>query len=164
MTGRAIGVTSGRNGADEIPSLTVEALRSGGSPNMLLPDHFQEASAQPAPASVGSRRLRAYNSRMQDQDDSARDPLLLAVGDRIRNIREAKDIDPTGFATAAGFSLQYLWRLESGLQNLNLRSISRIALALDVPMSDLLAGIDPDPATIGPRPYRRKSAPRATTA
>lgn len=84
------------------------------------------------------------------------DKLLEEVGCRIRDLREAKAIAPSEFAKAAGFSLQYLWRLEDGQQNLNLKSISRIALALDVPMSALLDGIEPDPSTLTPRPYRKK--------
>ena len=88
-----------------------------------------------------------------------RDPLLEAVGERIRKLREEKDIAPADFARAAGFSLQYLWRLQSGQQNLSLRSISRVAIALGVPMSALLEDIDPDPDTIGTRPYRQDGKP-----
>ena len=84
-----------------------------------------------------------------------RDPLLEAVGGRIRTLREERKIAPADFARAAGFSLQYLWRLQDGQQNLSLRSISRVAIALGVPMSALFEGIDPDPDTIGTRPYRQ---------
>jgi len=75
---------------------------------------------------------------------------------RIRNLRDLKRISATDFAKAAGFSLSYLWRLEGGQQNLNLKSISRVALALGEPMTALLEGIEADPATLEPRPYVRK--------
>jgi len=93
---------------------------------------------------------------MPSEGDTGKDKLLAAVGDRIRTLREFKKIEPKDFAKAAGFSLSYLWRLESGQQNLNLRSISRIAIALGEPMSALFEGVDPDPGTIGTRPYVRK--------
>ena len=95
-------------------------------------------------------------SKTKDKGDA----LLKAVGDRIRSLREEKGIAPADFARAAGFSLQYLWRLQDGQQNLSLRSMSRIAIALDVPMTALLEGIDPDPGTIGTRPYRQANTGR----
>ena len=84
------------------------------------------------------------------------DPLLTRVGKRIQDLREAKQIQPKDFAKAAGFSLSYLWRLEGGKQNVTLATISRLAIALGEPMSALLAGIEPDPATVEVRPYVRK--------
>lgn len=102
---------------------------------------------------------------MSEEDESAqrvRDPLLVAVGERVRQLRETKGLAPVAFAKAAGFSLQYLWRLEDGQQNLNLRSISRIALALGVGMAALLDGIDPHPATLAKRPYVRKARDSTT--
>jgi ribosome-binding protein aMBF1 (putative translation factor) len=106
---------------------------------------------------VGSRRAQPYKRPMAGEGQTLEDPLLAAVGKRIRNLREAKLISPKDFADTAGFRLQYLWRLESGQQNLNLKSISRIALALGEPMTALLEGIEADPSTIGARPYTRKA-------
>ena len=83
----------------------------------------------------------------------ARDPLLVAVGARIKGLREADRVTPADFARAAGVSLQYLWRVETGQQNLNLTSVSRFALALGRPMAALLDGIDAEPATLGKRAY-----------
>lgn len=83
------------------------------------------------------------------------DPLLSAVGRRVQHLREAKGLKPGEFAKLAGVTQQYLWRLEDGQQNLNLRSISRLAIALDVPMTALLEGIDPDPSTVKKRAYRK---------
>ncbi|MDE1918559.1 MAG: helix-turn-helix domain-containing protein [Sphingomonadales bacterium] len=93
---------------------------------------------------------------MSDDDIKQNDPLLMAVGKRIQDLREAKHIEQKDFAKAAGFSLSYLWRLEGGQQNINLRTISRVALALGEPMSALLSGIEADPATLEKRPYNRK--------
>ena len=105
--------------------------------------------------SVGSRRAQSYNPPMPTAEPS-KDPLLATVGKRIQDLRESKRIEPKDFAKAAGFSLSYLWRLEGGQQNITLATISRLAIALGEPMSALLEGIDPDPATLEARPYVRK--------
>lgn len=104
---------------------------------------------------IGSRRARSYNPPMPTAEPS-KDPLLARVGKRIQDLRESKRIEPKDFAKAAGFSLSYLWRLEGGQQNVTLATISRLAIALGEPMSALLDGIDPDPATLQARPYMRK--------
>lgn len=52
-------------------------------------------------------------------------------------------------------SNNYAWRVEAGRQNLNLKTLSRIAFALGMTMSDLLNGIEADPTTIGTRPYHK---------
>lgn len=92
----------------------------------------------------------------EEKGPKHRDPLLVAVGARVRELRLAKGLAPVTFAAAANFSLPYLWRLEGGLQNLNLRSISRIALALGEPMTALLEGIEADPATLEKRGYGQR--------
>lgn len=89
--------------------------------------------------------------------DDGPDPLLKAVADRIEELRKARNLEPADFARAAHFSLQYLWRLQKGQMNLTLRSLSRIALALDVPMTALLDGIVPDPSTLATRAYERRN-------
>lgn len=91
-----------------------------------------------------------------DSEGKARDPLLQAVGGRIKALREERRMAPADFARAAGFSLPYLWRLEGGQQNVSLRTISRVALALEVEMAALLQGIAADPATLEKRPYGRR--------
>ncbi len=91
---------------------------------------------------------------MEDEGEESRtDPLLKAVGERITEIRAAKGLKTADLAKAAGVSPAYMWRVEAGRQNLSLRSLSRLALALGIPMASLLKGIDADPATIGTRPY-----------
>ena len=103
---------------------------------------------------------------MGEPVETSGNKLLAAVGDRIRTLRQLKRIEPKNFAAAAGFSLSYLWRLESGQQNLSLKSISRIAIALGEPMSAILEGIEPDPKTVEVRPYvhKRRKGTAATKA
>ena len=83
------------------------------------------------------------------------EPLLQAVGLRIRQLRIETGHSQQSFSEAAGMSNNYAWRVEAGRQNLNLKTLSRIAFALGVSMSELLNGIDADPTTLGTRPYQR---------
>lgn len=92
---------------------------------------------------------------MTDDGPDESDELLKAVGERIKTLRQTIYPTQDAFAAATGMSQRYISRLESGRQNLNLRSISRIALTFGIPMSELLEGIDADPATLNIRPYRQ---------
>ena len=102
-------------------------------------------------ASYNRRMDRALNENQHD------DLMLLAVGKRVRRLREQADIKPADFSRAAGFSQQYLWRLENGQQNVNLKTLARLALALDVPMAAILQGIEPDPVALKKRPYVKRT-------
>ena len=93
---------------------------------------------------------------MTDTNLEADEPLLTAVGLRIKELRLASGHSQQSFAEAAGMSNNYAWRVESGRQNLNLKTLSRISLALGVTMADLLNGVAADPSTIGTRPYNGK--------
>lgn len=96
---------------------------------------------------------------MRDEKDevvAGADPLLKAVADRIEDLYEAKGWKPADFARAANLTLPYLSRLRAGGMNLTLRSISRMAVALDVEMSRLLEGIPADPSTLPTRAWKPK--------
>lgn len=95
---------------------------------------------------------------MTDTNLEADEPLLIAVGLRIKELRLASGHSQQSFAEAAGMSNNYAWRVESGRQNLNLKTLSRISIALGVTMADLLSGVAADPSTIGTRPYNGKRA------
>lgn len=84
------------------------------------------------------------------------DPLLVAVAERIEALRTGKGMEPADLARAANVTLPYLWRLRKGKVNLSLRSISRFAIALGVPMSALVEGIEADPATLDKGPYEHR--------
>lgn len=97
----------------------------------------------------------------KDADDSTNtgaaeeaDPLLAAIGRRIREVREAKDRGVTETADAAGIKKGHLWRAEAGQHNMTVRTLSRIATALDTTMSTLLHGVG--------RPKARQAVKRST--
>ena len=88
---------------------------------------------------------------------------IRTFGERVRERRVAAGLSQTTFAEAADLDRLYLGRLERGAQNPTLLVIARIAIELDVTMSDLLAGIEVDAVEVrsvkrksrGPRPAAR---------
>lgn len=57
---------------------------------------------------------------------------------RIREWREARDFTLEGLAEAAGFSPSYMSRMESGVRNVSIKNLLKIASALDVSVRDLV--------------------------
>lgn len=63
----------------------------------------------------------------------------MSAPNRIREIREAKDMTIESLAEAAGLSVSYVSRLESGGRNLSVKNLNLIAMALAVDPKELLA-------------------------
>jgi len=72
------------------------------------------------------------------------DILLEAVGRRIRVRRLQQGLTQDAFAQRAGFLKQYAYRVEAGQQNLSLRTLHRIATALETSIAGLLEGVEAD--------------------
>lgn len=89
-------------------------------------------------------------------DDDSEQALFKAVGSRIADLRKRANLSQQEFATAAGVSNKYVWRVEDGRQNLNLRSLSRFAVALQVPLTALLEGIEPANSSLAKRQWQRR--------
>lgn len=79
-------------------------------------------------------------------------PFYVAVGARVRAIREKAGMSQQDFAAAAGMNPKYAWRVEQGLQNLSLLSIGRAALALGVPPTAFFEGVEVEAALLDPAP------------
>lgn len=67
--------------------------------------------------------------------------MLRAMGERIRKVRDEKKLGLVETAKAAGMPKGFLWRTEAGQQNLSIKTLARIALALDATMSELLEDV-----------------------
>ena len=68
------------------------------------------------------------------------------LGERMRQIREAKGLSQAECADAAGITRQSWWHYESGHRpNPELSKLFTIARGLDVPLAELLAGVDEEP-------------------
>lgn len=84
----------------------------------------------------------ASDSDKQEDGDRG-DPLLVAIGSRIREVRGLKGRGVTEAATLAGLGKGHLWRIEAGKQNFSVKILARIATALDVTLSGLMDGVTP---------------------
>lgn len=58
---------------------------------------------------------------------------------RLRKAREKRDVTLTDLATRTGISVSTLSRLESGQRRPTMELVLRIAMALEIPLSDLVA-------------------------
>lgn len=59
------------------------------------------------------------------------------IGENIRHIREEKGISQQDLAAMCNFEKSNMSRIESGRTNITIRSIFRIAQALNVPLHEL---------------------------
>lgn len=80
--------------------------------------------------------------RADDSREGAEvDPLLAAVGARVRAARTAAGLSLVDAARGSGISKDYLWRLEQGRQAVTVKALAGVATALNTAMSDLLTGL-----------------------
>lgn len=63
-------------------------------------------------------------------------------GKRLRDVREAEGISQETLAANAGLHRTYVGLIERGERNVTLRTIERLATALDVEMSELMPSRD----------------------
>jgi transcriptional regulator with XRE-family HTH domain len=64
---------------------------------------------------------------------------LYQFGTQVRKLRQARNWSQEEFATKAGLDRTYIGGIERGERNVSLRNIWRLAKALGVKPSDLLA-------------------------
>lgn len=67
-----------------------------------------------------------------------RDPALIAFGDSLRRLRQAKDISQERLALIASVDRSYVGRVERGDNNVALLTLVRLAGALDVSVAELM--------------------------
>ena len=64
-----------------------------------------------------------------------------AFGDRVRELRAARDWSQEKMAEATGLHWTYIGQTERGERNLTLRSIQKIAKGLKIEMAELFKGM-----------------------
>ncbi len=69
----------------------------------------------------------------------AGDPVLVALGDAIRRARTEAGVSQEALAVDADIDRSYMGGIERGEQNLTVMNIVKIASALEMPPSALLA-------------------------
>lgn len=73
-----------------------------------------------------------------DNNATERDPLYVAIGSRIKQIRKSKGMTQTALAHEVGIAASHMSHIESAQSNASLKTIMRIADALCVGVAALL--------------------------
>ncbi len=72
----------------------------------------------------------------------ATEPLLIRIGERIRNLRAIRGMSRKALAKDAEVSERFLADLESGVGNASIMLLNRLAGALALPLAEIVAGDD----------------------
>ncbi len=75
------------------------------------------------------------------------EPVYLAVGKRIAELRRQKDFTQNRLAEAAGVTVNYLARVETGVHRATLPKLEAIAAALGVGLGSVFTARAPEPAS-----------------
>ncbi len=70
-----------------------------------------------------------------------RDTLLLGLGSRIRQLRDAKAWTQETLAERAAMDRSYIAGIEAGLRNPSIKAVGKIAKGLGVRLSELFEGV-----------------------
>lgn len=75
---------------------------------------------------------------MPNLSRNRQDPVLVALGETIRRIRLSKEISQEKLALLAEVDRSYVGRVERGDNNVAVLTLSRLAGALDISISELM--------------------------
>ena len=87
-----------------------------------------------------SRALQRRDRRAGRPVSALADALQRRVGARVRELRADRGLTQLRLAERSGISRPSVANVEVGRQNVSLRQLCALALALDVGVEDLLAG------------------------
>jgi transcriptional regulator with XRE-family HTH domain len=80
---------------------------------------------------------------VQEKKRKKTDPVLqFAVGQRIKELREARKWSQEEFADICGVHRTYIGSAENGARNLTIQVLTMFARAFDTTVSELLAGLE----------------------
>ena len=68
--------------------------------------------------------------------------LLKKLGERVKHFRLAQELSQERLAELTGLHRTYVGGVERGERNISLLNLARLAKALEISLSDLMAGID----------------------
>jgi transcriptional regulator with XRE-family HTH domain len=75
---------------------------------------------------------------MSPQKRPSKDEELVALGRRVRELRNAAGLTQEALADAADLHWSYVGQIERGERNLTYKNIRRLARGLDVPPEELM--------------------------
>jgi transcriptional regulator with XRE-family HTH domain len=70
------------------------------------------------------------------------EPILLEFGCAIRKIRQSKNISQEKLADLCGLHRTYISDVELGKRNVSLENIAKMAIALEIKISDLFKEVE----------------------
>ena len=73
----------------------------------------------------------------------SKEKVQLTFGAALRAFREAQGLTQEKLAEVADLHTTYVSSVERGERNLSLHNIVKLALALEIPLSSLMRGLDP---------------------
>jgi transcriptional regulator with XRE-family HTH domain len=101
-------------------------------------------------------------------DEEFSNLLLLALGQRIRELRTEQDFSQEGFADKCGVHRTFMGTIERGESNLSFKNIARVATTLGIPLSTLFLDLEGRARLLAPqldkaeaiKPKRRSTGTR----
>lgn len=81
------------------------------------------------------------------------------IENRIKHLREAKGLGVEQLAEAIGRDRQFVWRVESGRQKLDLETVKKVAKALDCSVADVLGLSTTGPSGLSENAARYEPGP-----
>jgi ribosome-binding protein aMBF1 (putative translation factor) len=91
------------------------------------------------PWSVESNDVTAHDGGMPISTRQSKDPSLVALGEAIRRRREAKELSQEQLALLADVDRSYVGRVERGTNNAATLTLKRLANALGMTLTELIA-------------------------
>ena len=76
-------------------------------------------------------------------------PLLKALGQRIRELRTERGYSQESFADKCGVHRTFAGTIERGESNLSFQNIAKVAMTLDVSLSTLFTGLEAKAQILG---------------
>jgi transcriptional regulator with XRE-family HTH domain len=96
-------------------------------------------------------KFRCWNSNSQVEAD----PVLDAVGQRLRSLRQQRQLSLAALSAVTGISASTLSRLESGGRKPTLELLLALARAYQVPLDDLVGAPPAGDPRVRPQPFLR---------
>lgn len=94
-----------------------------------------------------------------DADSTSPDPVANAIGLRVEQERTRLDITKEELGARSGLASRYIWRVEAGKLNVQLRNLAKIAEGLGVTVAELTTGLEELIANPPERPKRPRRGP-----
>jgi XRE family transcriptional regulator, aerobic/anaerobic benzoate catabolism transcriptional regulator len=82
--------------------------------------------------------MSSNTQRAPGAPDTAKNPFLVALGERVKSLRSRRGMTRRATAQAAGVSERHLANLEYGIGNASILVLQQVAQALHCPIAELI--------------------------